>query len=96
MRIFSDDGIEFGTIDECNVHEARMAWKKMKQAAEIKQREETIVKCYTKLLELVDETNKGMEEYEQAGGAALIYVLKDDKLSLGNKAIGKIINRYFL
>jgi peptide subunit release factor RF-3 len=92
MRIYSNDGKEFKTVDECNVYEAELSSKKQKEEAEKKARirkleeerkekvavRERFMKSVNDAVELV---NQAVEKYEKETGEKLEYVTLNGKLT---------------
>ena len=103
MRIYSNDGKEFKTVDECNVYEAELSSKKQKEEAEKKARirkleeerkekvavRERFMKSVNDAVELV---NQAVEKYEKETGEKLEYVTLNGKLTT-QKATERYNNR---
>ena len=92
MKIYSDDGKVFNSIDECKAYETELALKKQKEEAEKKARikkleEERKVKAEAKekamkrVEDCVDLVNQAVEKYENETGEKLEYVTVNGKLT---------------
>lgn len=92
MKIYSDDGKVFNSIDECKAYEKELALKKQKEEAEKKARikkleeerkekvavRERFMKSVNDAVELV---NQAVEKYEKETGEKLDYVTLNGKLT---------------
>ena len=92
MRIYSNDGKEFKTVDECNVYEAELSSKKQKEEAEKKARikkleeerkvkKEAREKAMKRVEDCVELVNQAVEMYEKETGEKLEYVTLNGKLT---------------
>ena len=92
MKIYSDDGKVFNSIDECKAYETELALKKQKEEAEKKARikkleEERKVKAEAKekamksVNDAVELVNQAVEKYEKETGEKLEYVTLNGKLT---------------
>ncbi len=82
MKIYSDDGKVFNSVDECNAYETDLALKKQKEEAERKAKEERKEYRYNQVLDKIDSLNKVVESYELETGEKLEYVNVNGKLEV--------------
>ena len=80
MKIYSDDGKVFNSIDECNAYESDLALRKQKEEAERKAKEDKQKKLSqyrnTKLKEINEDLSNvvgKIREYENKTGYKIIY-----------------------
>lgn len=99
MKIYSDDGKMFNSVDECNAYEADLALKKAKAEAERKKLEEEKKKLEqirnTKLKDINDILQKAsvmVSEYEKETGRKLTYSYnyKDSKFTVNDNTKNSI------
>ena len=92
MKIYSDDGKVFNSIDECKAYETELKLKKQKEEAEKEARikkleEEREVKAEAKekamkrVEDCVDLVNQAVEKYENETGEKIEYVTVNGKLT---------------
>ena len=80
MKIYSDDGRVFGSVDECNAYEVNLKLKKLEEETERKTREEKQKKLTqyreVKLKEINDDLSVVVDKirkYEKETGYKIIY-----------------------
>lgn len=80
MRIYSDDGKLFNTVEECNIYEVDLILQKAKKEAEKKEKEEKEKKLaqyksekLKEINELLQKSKDKIDEYEKETGNKLIY-----------------------
>jgi hypothetical protein len=80
MKIYSDDGKLFNTVEECNIYETDLILQKAKKEAEKKEKEEKEKKLAQYKSEKLKAINKLLQnavdeivDYENATGNKLIY-----------------------
>ena len=92
MKIYSDDGKVFNSIDECSVYEAELSSKKQNEEAEKKarikkleeEREEKVAvreRFMKSVNDEVDLVNQAVEKYENETGEKIEYVTVNGKLT---------------
>lgn len=103
MKIYSDDGKVFNSVDECNDYEADQKLKKQREQeekakvvakaeAERKAKEETREKAMKWVTDSVDLVNQAVERYEKETSEKLEYVTVNGKLTTQSVGyIGKYI-----
>lgn len=67
MKIYSDDGVPFKNVDECNAYEADLKLRKEKEEAERKAREEKQKQLKQVKAKRLEEINKKTNEYIKVG-----------------------------
>lgn len=93
MKIYSDDGKVFNSIDECKAYEAELKLKKQKEEAERqarimkleeerKAKKEAREKAMKRIEDCVDLVNQAVEKYEKETGESLTYVTVNGKLEV--------------
>ena len=108
MKIHSDDGKVFDSVDECKVYEANLIkLKKQNEEAEKKARikkleEERKVKAEARekamkwVTDSVDLVNQAVERYEKETGESLTYVTVNGKLTTQKTKDGYHTNRLYI
>jgi uncharacterized protein YpmS len=83
MKIYSNDGVEFKTTDECKAYEAKLVLQKAKEESEKKAKQEKGEELYAQIKDTLNTLDDLIKSYkEQTGRSIRIYQLKskDDEI----------------
>lgn len=87
MKIYSDDGKVFNSVDECNAYESDLALKKQKEEAERKKKTEKKNSQIKDIESAVDYVNEVVEEFTKSNDENIYFTLNNNKLNV------RIINK---
>ena len=107
MKIYSDDGKVFNSIDECKAYETELKLKKQKEEAERnarikkleeerKVKKEAREKAMKRVEDCVDLVNQAVEKYEKETGESLTYVTVNGKLEVQKTTDGYYTNKHYI
>lgn len=87
MKIYSDDGKVFNSVDECNAYESDLALKKQKEEAERKKKIEKRNSQIKDIESAVDYVNEVVEEFTKSNDENVYLSFNNNKLNV------RIINK---
>ena len=87
MKIYSDDGKMFNSIDECNAYESDLALKRQKEEAERKKKTEKRNSQIKDIESAVNYVNEVVEEFTKSNDENIYFSLNNNKLNV------RIINK---